>query len=170
MALGGVLAAVAVHLVQLLGLGVPRLEVVVGQRPRGGDPIHVPQFGEVTRAQPVQRRTVEFGGAADEVVHLRLERLAVLVEPGVLGNVFPVDEDGLRIPVARLAGQEVPAFQKQDSLPRAGQGVGKRPAACPGPDNDHVKVLSHGSLLLPLVMLKSRPGHSITHKGDVQIS
>ena len=40
--LGRVLATVAVHLVQLFGLGVPRLEVVIRQRPRRGDPVDVP--------------------------------------------------------------------------------------------------------------------------------
>ena len=40
-------------------------------------------LAEVLGAQPVQRGPVELGGPADEVVHLRLERLAVGVVPGV---------------------------------------------------------------------------------------
>jgi hypothetical protein len=38
---------------------------------------------EVPRAEPVQRGTVELRGATDEVVHLGLKRLRVLIEPTV---------------------------------------------------------------------------------------
>ena len=85
--LGGVLAARAVDLVELLGERVVRLHLGVGDRPRGRCPVVVQQLAEVLRAQPVQRGPVELGGAADEVVHLRLERLALLVVPGVGGHV-----------------------------------------------------------------------------------
>ena len=89
-ALGRVLAGVAVHLVEPLGLRVVRLEVVVGQRPRRRDAVDVLELAEVLRAQAVQRRAVQLGGAADEVVDLRLERLAVGVVPGVLRDVLAV--------------------------------------------------------------------------------
>ena len=72
--LGRVLAADAVHLVELLGLRVVRLEHVVADRPGGRDPAVVLQLAEVLLAQPVQRGAVELGRAADEVVDLRLER------------------------------------------------------------------------------------------------
>jgi hypothetical protein len=145
--LGRVLPSVAVHLVQLLGPGVPRFEVVVGQRPGRGDPVDVLELTEITGAQPVQGRAVQLGGPADEVVHLGLERLAVTVEPSVLGDVLPVHEHRLGVPVVRLAGQEVAAFQQQDPLARGGQGVRQRAAARAGPDDDHVIVLGHGSTI-----------------------
>ena len=75
--LGRVLAARAVHLVALLGERVVRLHLVVADRPAGRDAVVVGELAEVLLAQAVQRRAVELGGAADEVVHLRLERLAV---------------------------------------------------------------------------------------------
>ena len=75
-ALGRVLAAVAVHLVELLGLRVVRLELVVGDRPGGRDAVVVAELAEVLRPQPVERGAVELRRAADEVVDLRLERLA----------------------------------------------------------------------------------------------
>ena len=70
-ALGGVLAVLAVHQVEMLGLGVIRLEVLVAHRPRRGDAAVVAQLAEVLRAQPEQRRAVELGVAADVVVDLR---------------------------------------------------------------------------------------------------
>ena len=75
--LGRVLAAGAVHLVELLGLRVVGLHVVVADRPGGRDAVMVSQLAEVLLAHPVQGGAVELGGAADEVVDLRLERLAV---------------------------------------------------------------------------------------------
>ena len=147
MALGRVLTAVAVHLVQVLGLRVPRLEVVVGQRPGRGDPVDVLDLAKVGGAQPVQGRAVQLGGPAHEVVDLRLERLAVTVVPGVLGDVLPVDEHRARIPVVHLPGQEVPALQQQDVLAGAGEGVRERPSPGPGPDDDHVIVLVHRSTI-----------------------
>ena len=41
------------------------------------------ELAEILRSQPVQSGAVELGGAADVVVHLRLEGLAVVVVPGV---------------------------------------------------------------------------------------
>ena len=81
--LGRVLAARAVHLVELLGLRVVRLEHVVADRPRGRGAVVVLERAEVLRAQPVERGAVELGRPADEVVDLRLERLVVRVVPGV---------------------------------------------------------------------------------------
>ena len=49
-ALGRVLAVVAVDLVQLLGLRVVRLHLVVGDRPGGRDPVVVAQLAEVLAA------------------------------------------------------------------------------------------------------------------------
>ena len=45
----GILAARTVHLVELLGLGVVRLHLVVGDRPRRRDPVVVPELAEVLR-------------------------------------------------------------------------------------------------------------------------
>ena len=74
--LGRILAARAVHLVQLLGLRVVRLQLVVRDRPRRRDPVVMVQLAEVLLAESVERRAVELRRAADEVVDLRLERRA----------------------------------------------------------------------------------------------
>ncbi len=179
-AFGGVLAGVAVHLVQPLGLGVPGLEVVVGQRPGRGDPVDVLDLAEVPGAQPVQGRAVQLGGPADEVVHLGLERLAVPVEPGVLGDVLTRHEHRLGVPVVHLAGQEVPPLQQQDPLARIGQGVRERPAPGSGPDDDHVIVLAHAPTIAarrargipPSGVKPGRPaqprGRQYLHRGDAR--
>ena len=142
-ALGRVLAVVAVHLVEPLGLRVPRLEVLVGERPAGGDAVDVLELAEVTRPQAVERGAVELGGAADVVVDPGLERLAVLVVPRVGRDVAALDEDGLRLPVLLLAGQEAAPLEQQDPLARRGQGVGQRPPARTCSDDDDVVVLGH---------------------------
>ena len=146
-ALGGVLAVRPVHLVEPLGLGVPGLELVVAQRPGRRDPVHVLNLAEVRGPQPVQRGAVHLGGPADVVVHLRLERFAVRVVPGVVGDVFPVHEHGLRVPVVHFAGQEIAAFQEQDLLSRGGQGVREGAPAGAGPDDDHVIAFGHHSTM-----------------------
>ena len=98
-----ILAVVAVNLVVVLGLRVVRLELVVRDRPRGGDAVVVLQLTEVPGAQPVEGGAVELRRPAHEVVDLRLERLALLVVPRVLGHVAVVDEHVLGQPVLRLA-------------------------------------------------------------------
>ena len=101
--LGGILAAIAVHLVEVLGLQVVRLELVVGDRPGRRDAAVVPELAEVLLAQPEQRRAVELGVAADVVVGVRVELLAVPIAPDLLGLVLALDVDGLRVPVVLLA-------------------------------------------------------------------
>ena len=100
-----------------------------------------------SRAQPVQRGAVELGGAADEVVHLRLERLAVAVVPGVRRDVAVVDEHLVREPVLRLARQPAAALEQQDPLARGRQATHQRAAARAAPDHDHVVGGAHVRLL-----------------------
>ena len=69
--LGRILGVVAVDLVELLGLRVVRLEVVVRDGPRGRDPVVVLELAEVLLPEPVERRAVELGLAADVVVDAR---------------------------------------------------------------------------------------------------
>ena len=102
--LGGVVAVVAVHLVQPLRLRVPGLEVVVAQRPGRRDAVGVLELTEVLRAQPVERGAVQLRRPADEVVDLRLERLAVGVVPGVGRDVLAVEEHRLGVPVLASRG------------------------------------------------------------------
>ena len=139
--LGRILAVRAVHLVEPLGLAIPGLEVGVADRPCWRDAVNVPDLAEVLGTETVQRGPVHLRCTADEVVHLRLERRAGAVIPGVGRYVPAVDEYRPGIPVRRLPGQEGAAFQQQDPFPRRGERVGERPAARSGADDDHVEVL-----------------------------
>jgi hypothetical protein len=122
-ALRRVLAVIAVDLVQPLGPAVIGLELDVVKRPGGRDPVGKLDLAEVGGPQPVQRRAVHFGRAADEVMHLRLEPLAVFVVPRIGRDVPAVRKDRRRIPVLELPGEEVAALQQQDLLSGRSEGV-----------------------------------------------
>ncbi len=94
--LGGIDAVLAVHLIELLGLGVIGLEFVVADRPGRRDAVVMLQLAEILLAQAIQRRAEHLCRAADEIVHLRLERLAVGQQPGIWRDVAVVGEDARR--------------------------------------------------------------------------
>ena len=142
--LGRILPTGAVHAVELLGQRVVRLHHVVADRPRRRDAVMVAQLAEVLLAQPVERRAVELGGAADAVMDLRLELLSVRITPGVGGDVAVLDEDLVGRDVLGLAGEPAPPFQQQDPLARRGEMARQRPAAGAGADDDDV-VMGHGT-------------------------
>src|SRR5207247_4549370 len=100
-------------------------------------------LAEVLGAQAVKRRAVELGRPADEVVDLRLEGLAVLVVPRVLGHVAIVDEHVLGEPVLRLTREPVASLEQEDPLARRRQVSRERPASRAGADDDDV-VIVHG--------------------------
>src|ERR1700722_3249206 len=76
-------------------------------------------------------------------MHLRLERLAVGVEPRFRRNVTAVHEHRAGIPVLDLARQEVAPLEQQYPLARGGQGVRQRAAARAAANDDYVIVFSH---------------------------
>ena len=146
--LGRIDAALAVHLIQVFGLRVVRLELVVADRPRRRHAAVVTNLAEVLFAKPEQRRAVELGVAADVVVRVRVERLAVLVLPHLLGVVFRLDVDRPRAPVVLFAADVVAAFEQQDPFAGWGEVIGQRAAARAGADDDHV-VVRHAGALMP---------------------
>ena len=133
-----VLAARAVDLVELLGSRVVGLQLGVLDRPGGRDAVVVAQLAEVLRAQAIERRAVELGRPAHEVVHLRLECLALVVVPGVRRDVAVVDEDVRGAPVLRLAREPVASLEQQDPLAGRGEPLHERAAARAAADHDHV--------------------------------
>lgn len=132
-ALGGVFAVPSVHEIELLGLGVVRLQVLVADRPGGGDAVVVAQLAEVLGAQSEERGAVELGVAADVVVDLRRELVAVLVVPELGSTVLALDEHRGGVPVVPLARQVAPALQDQDPLPGGSQSMRERAAPAPVP-------------------------------------
>ena len=131
--LGGILAARAVDLVELLGARVVRLHLVVADRPRGREPVVVAQLPEVLRAQAVQRGAVELGRAAHAVVHLRLKRL-----PATRRTTCPARRSGCprtrpatASSAARAAAsRRAPAAGCAGPTPRAGAPACRRPRRC----------------------------------------
>ena len=105
---GRILAYLAVHLVQLLGLTVEGLEIVVAERPRRRHAVMVTGLLEVTAPKAWQACPIELGVAADPVVDPGLERLPGRpVEPWLGSGVALADEHVLRLGVLRLPGQEM---------------------------------------------------------------
>ena len=159
-----VLAVRAVHLVQLLGARVERLELVVGDRPRRRDPVVVADLAEVLGAQPVEGCAVELRRAADEVVDLRLERRPAAVVPRVLRDVAVVDEHVLCEPVRGFARQPVAALEQEDPLAGRSKLARQRAAACARPDDDDVVGFhchrcassSSGTMILPAASRRAR--------------
>ena len=128
----------AMNLIELLGLAVIGLHLVVAEGPGRRDAVVVPHLAEILLAQAIERRAEHFRRAADEIVNLRLEPLAVGQEPGVRRNVAIGAEDVLDAPVARLARQPIAALKDQDFLARRRQAMGERAAAGAAANDDDV--------------------------------
>lgn len=142
--LGRILAVPAVDEVEVLGLGVVRLEFLVAQRPGGGEAVVVAELAEVLGTHTEERGAVELGVAAHVVIDLGRELVSVFVVPEFRCAVFPFDEDGGGIPVVAFTRKIVPAFEKENSFPRGRQSVGDRATTRTGADNDDVVMLRLG--------------------------
>src|SRR5207249_7047025 len=143
--LGRVAPPEAVHLVELLGLGVVALEILVADRPGGGDAAVMADLAEVLLPHPDERRAVELRVPADVVVGAGVELPAVPVAPGLLDVVAALGDDRVRVPVLLLARDVVAPLEEQDAL------AGRREAISEGPapraradDDDVVAVVRHG--------------------------
>src|SRR5262245_16984875 len=78
---GWIFSALAVHLEELLGLGVVALKIFIRYRPGGRGAPMVTQLAEIFQAKAKQGGAIELRIPADVVVGVRVERLAVLVAP-----------------------------------------------------------------------------------------
>ena len=131
--LGGVLAGRAVDEVEPLGLGVVRLEHRVVDRPGGRHPAVVADLLEVALAEAEQDRAVDLRVAADEVLRVRAELAAVLVDPALLGHVALAAEHLARVPVLGLAWEIAAALEQQDALPDGASRWASVPPPAPVP-------------------------------------
>src|SRR5262245_58930558 len=101
---------------------------------------------EILLPQPEERGAVELRVAADVVVRVGMERLAVLVLPDLLRVVLGLDVHGARAPVVLLAPDVVAPFEQEDAFSGWRDVIGERSAAGARADDDHV-VMSHESSL-----------------------
>ncbi len=84
----GIGAALPVDVIQMLSLGVIGFKVVIAQRPCWRNTAVVDDFSEIPLTEPQQSRAINFGVAADVILDAGMKRLAVLVEPGLIGPVL----------------------------------------------------------------------------------
>ena len=121
------------------GLAVERLEVVIAERPGGGDAVMVLDLLEVTATESWQAGAVHLGVAADPVVDAWLERLPGLrVIPGPGSDVALLDEHMVGLAVLRLSGQELAALNDEHIQAGVLQRPSQRAAAHAGADDHHV--------------------------------
>ncbi len=145
--LGGVFAAVAVHMIEPLRLGVVGLHVVVVDRPGGRQTAMVLDLAKVFLPKTKQRGPEEFGIAADVVVGVRMELIAIFVVPFLRGLIFPFEIDCAWIPVVFFTRHIAAAFENQDLFSRRRKLVRKRAASGAAANDDNVIVICcHGSL------------------------
>jgi hypothetical protein len=128
-----ILAALPVHLVQGLCLRVVRLEVLVADGPRRRETAMMPALAEVLAAQPEERRAEELRVAADRVVRVWVEVLAVPVLPDVLRLVTTLQVHRLRAPVLLLAPHVLAALESRMRLPEGARRCARVPPPAPVP-------------------------------------
>ena len=135
--------ALTMHVVELLGPRVVRLEVCVADRPRLGHAIDVLHPAEVLLSLAKQHRAVHLRVAPDVVVLLGQERAALLVGPAAAVAIAVLDPHLGRVPILLLPAQVVAPLEDEDALAGGRQRVGQGAAAGPGPDDDEIEVLGH---------------------------
>ena len=77
------------------------------------------QLAEIFLAQAIERRAVQLGRTADPVVETGLECLAVLVVPGLLGDVAVLDEHLFASQFCCSRGSQSPRSRIRMLLPEA---------------------------------------------------
>ena len=112
--LGGILAPLTMHVVHLFRPLVIGLEVAVTQGPGWRNAVEVMKLLKILLPQAEVGRAIHLGGPTDEVMAAGLKRLAVLVVPHILGDVPPLLEDLLRVPVLGFLREPVATLQHQN--------------------------------------------------------
>src|ERR1700712_4616632 len=99
--LSRVLAERAANLIELLGLAIPRLEFLVGERPGRRNAVEMLHLLEILAPVTNEDRAVEFRIAADIVVVARIEAGTALFVPGLPRAKVAALEDRSLIAVFR---------------------------------------------------------------------
>src|SRR6266705_910293 len=114
--LSRILTAIAMHVIEMFGLRIVRLQFIVANWPGRRGPAVVPNLTKVFLAQTEQRGAVEFRVASDVIICVWMECFAVLVVPGFFRVVLAVKIYGAGAPVIFLARHIVTALKQQDFL------------------------------------------------------
>src|SRR5215216_5611826 len=139
-----ILSAIAVYLIQMLRLCVIRLQLVIADGPRGRDAAVMTNLTKVFLSQTKERCAVEFGVAANEVIRMRMQLLAVAVAPRLFGVVFTFEIYGARAPVLLFPRNVIAAFEEQGLLAGGREFVGECAATRARADDDYVVVIVTG--------------------------
>src|SRR5262249_28939703 len=135
---GGIFTALAVNVIPMLRLSVIRFQLVVLDRPRRRNSPVVFDGTEILAPKPEQRRAIKFRIAANAVVGVGVEWIAVSIVPDFFGLVFALNVYGAGAPVVLLAGHVVTAFQQENPLACRRQLAGESSATRARADDDHV--------------------------------
>ncbi len=135
---GGRRAEIAVDVEEFFGASVVRLHIGIGDGPRGRDAAFVPNDTEVFGPHAEHSSTVNLGLSPDEIGLLRVQWVAFLILPGLLGVVAVVEKDGGGIPVKFLLRHERTALKDEDFLASLGEVQSESSAASSGADDDRV--------------------------------
>src|SRR4030095_3445659 len=106
-------AMLAMHWIETLSAVVVRRQILVADRPRRRHAIDVRDFVKVLAAKAVPHAAPELSVAADAIVRIRRELLAVVVEPPFRRPVTQLLPDGLGTPVLRFLWNETAALDDQ---------------------------------------------------------
>ena len=159
--LGRVFAETPAHLVERFGARIPRLDLVIVERPAGGRAFGVLNRSEILRAVADQHRAIHLGVAADVIVIAGIERLAGGVEPGLLRPEHAALVDRPIVAGFRPVEQPLAALEDDDAGPRRGEPGGQGSAAHAGADDDDVGIVSAviGGLNVSAALIRPLRGH-----------
>src|SRR5436190_3499802 len=104
-----ILTARTVHLIEVFSFGVIGFQLVVADGPRRRYAAVMMQLPEVFFAKTKQCRAVKFGVAADEIVRMRVELLALNIPPRFFSVVLSLEVDGACAPIVLLARDVIAA-------------------------------------------------------------
>src|SRR5215470_8195815 len=111
-----ILPAVAVHLINVLGLRIVGLQFVVSDRPSRRDAAVMANLSEIPLSQAEESCAVELRISAHIVVRMRMQLLPLLVAPEFFCVVLGIDVDELWIPVGLFAGDIIATLQDENPL------------------------------------------------------
>ena len=118
---------------------------VIFERPCGGHAASMRDLFEIALAQPEQCRPVHLRIAADIIMELRREILALGVRPCFVCLVATIDEHRFRVPIGFLARQIIAALEDQNALAGGRDALGERCASGAAADHDQIIMVSHAT-------------------------
>src|SRR5579872_5088199 len=114
--LGGIDPVLAMHLIQLLSLGIIWLEIFICERPCRRESAMMAYFAEILTPQTKQSGAVHLRVAAHPIMYAGMKSAAVTAVPGFFRLVPRIHKHRCRVPILALPRQEAAAFQHQNTL------------------------------------------------------